>query len=401
MLNFSLMKDGGNMFAWLIHKFIQHKDQIEKDSVRKAYGNLASIVGIVNNIVLCLIKFIAGTLAQSVSITADAINNLSDAGSSVIALVSFRLSSKPADEEHPFGHARYECIASMIVACLILILGVELIKTSFDKIVHPQTVTFHWLSIGILSFSIGIKLWMYFYNKKYGKLIDSSIMQATAADSISDVMATSAVLISSILSPLIHFNLDGYMGVVVACFIIYAGYGIIRDALNEILGQAPKEELVCEIAKRIEGTLGVLGMHDLIVHDYGPRRLFASVHVEVDYRVDILKSHDMIDNMERDFKEKMGLEMVIHMDPIVIDDPLTNELRDFMRSAVKELDQDLSIHDFRIVPGETHTNMIFDVVVPYHVKLKNLDIQRALEAKVARKGKQFYLVITFDRTYTA
>ncbi|MGX8850148.1 cation diffusion facilitator family transporter [Amedibacillus sp. YH-ame10] len=389
------------MFAWLINKFIQHKDRIEKDSVRQAYGNLASIVGIVNNIVLCLIKFIAGTLAQSVSITADAINNLSDAGSSVISLVSFRLSSKPADEEHPFGHARYECIASMIVACLILILGAELIKTSFDKILHPQIVTFHWLSVGILGFSIGIKLWMYFYNKKYGKLIDSSIMQATAADSISDVMATSAVLVSSILSPLIHFNLDGYMGVVVACFIIYAGYGIIRDALNEILGQAPKEELVSEIAKHIEGTPGVLGMHDLIVHDYGPRRLFASVHVEVDYRVDILKSHDMIDNMERDFKENMGLEMVIHMDPIVIDDPETNELRDFMRGAVKELDQDLSIHDFRIVPGETHTNMIFDVVVPYHVKLKNLDIQRALEAKVGRKGKQFYLVITFDRAYTA
>ncbi|MEG0273907.1 MAG: cation diffusion facilitator family transporter [Longicatena sp.] len=389
------------MFAWLIHKFIRHKDQIEKDAVRQAYGNLASIVGIVNNIVLCLIKFVAGTLAQSVSITADAINNLSDAGSSVISLVSFRLSSKPADEEHPFGHARYECIASMIVACLILILGAELIKTSFDKILHPQIVTFHWLSIAILGFSIGIKLWMYFYNKKYGKLIDSSIMQATAADSISDVMATSAVLVSSMLSPLIHFNLDGYMGVVVACFIIYAGYGIIRDALNEILGQAPKEELVSEIAKRIEGTPGVLGMHDLIVHDYGPRRLFASVHVEVDYRVDILKSHDMIDNMERDFKENMGLEMVIHMDPIVIDDPLTNELRDFMRSAVKELDQDLSIHDFRIVPGETHTNMIFDVVVPYHIKLKNLDIQRALEAKVSKKGKQFYLVITFDRAYTA
>ena len=389
------------MFSLLVKKCIQHPEQYEKENVRRAYGNLASIVGIINNVVLCIIKFIAGTLAQSVSITADAINNLSDAGSSLIALASFKLSAKPADEEHPFGHARYECLASMIVACLILFLGLELIKTSITKIFHPEEIVFSWLSIVILTISIGVKLWMYFYNKKYGRLIKSSIMEATAADSISDVSATSAVLLSSIISPLIHFNLDGYMGVVVACFILFAGIAIIKDALNEILGQAPEAELVSEIQRRIECTKGVLGMHDLIVHDYGVNRQFASVHVEVDHREDVLKSHDMIDNLEREFKEEMGLEMVIHMDPIVIDDPLTNELHDYMVHILKDIHSDLSLHDFRIVPGDTHTNMIFDVVVPYHVPLSNQELKKILEEKAATKGKQYYLVITFDRSYTA
>lgn len=389
------------MFSLLVKKFVKHPQQVEKDSVRQAYGNLAAVVGIINNVVLCIVKFIAGTLAQSVSIRADAINNLSDAGSSIITLISFKISSKPADERHPFGHARYECIASMIVACAILFLGVELIKTSISKIIEPQAVVFSWISILILVGSIGVKLWMYAYNKAYGKKINSSIMEATAADSISDVMGTTAVLCSSIFSHVFHVNLDGYMGVIVACFIIYTGYGVIRDALNEILGQAPQGEIVTQIQKKIECTPGALGMHDLIIHDYGPNRLFASVHVEVDHREHVLVSHDMIDNLEREFKDQMGIEMVIHMDPIVIDDPLTNELRDYMRHIIKEIHSDLSMHDFRMVPGETHTNMIFDVVVPYHIDLTNVQIQTALEEKVKEKGKQYYLVITFDRSYTA
>ena len=262
------------MFSLLVNKFIKNPTQVEKDSVRSAYGNLSAIVGIINNVVLCIIKFIAGTIAGSVAIRADAINNLSDAGSSIITLVSFKISSKPADEKHPFGHARYECIASMVVACAILFLGVELIKTSIEKVFQPEAIQFHMISVVILLFSIGIKLWMYMYNKHYGKKINSSIMEATAADSISDVMATSAVLLSTIISPLIGFNLDGYMGVIVACFIMYTGYGVIRNALNEILGQAPEEELVSKIQKKIENAQGVLVMHDLMVHDYGPNRLF-------------------------------------------------------------------------------------------------------------------------------
>ena len=389
------------MINYLAKKMIQDYQDTEKPAVRKAYGNLTSTVGIANNILLFVFKFVAGTLAHSVSITADAVNNLSDAGSSVISLLSFKLSSKPADEKHPFGHARYECIASMIVAVAILLLGFELIRTSFSKILHPEAIAFSWLSVVILLFSISVKLWMYSYNKKYGRLLKSSIMEATAADSISDVMATGAVLLSTLLSPLLHFNLDGYMGVVVAFFILMTGGGIIKSALDELLGQAPDESLVKQIQEKINSYDGVLGMHDLVIHDYGAHRTFASVHVEVDCREDILKSHDMIDNIERDFQENMGLEMVIHMDPFDIDDPLTNELRTLTAEVVREIDEDLSMHDFRIVPGETHTNMIFDVVVPFHIKMSNQQILDKLAQLIEeRKGDHYYLVVTFDRAYT-
>lgn len=388
------------MIGLLAKKIIPNYQNYEDSKVRQAYGNLTSTVGIINNFILFGFKFIAGTIANSVSITADAINNLSDAGSSIISLISFKLSSKPADEKHPFGHARYECIASMIVACLILILGFELVKTSFSKILHPEVIDFSFVSCMILLLSIMVKVWMYVYNKKYGKLLHSSIMEATSADSLSDAMSTLAVLISTIISPIIHFNLDGYVGLIVACLILYAGYGVIRKALDELLGQAPSEELVQKIQEKIMSYDGVLGMHDLMIHDYGAYNTFVSVHVEVDYKVDILKSHDMIDNIEKDFKEDMGIEMVIHMDPINIDDELTNELRTFIKNSVKEIDEALSIHDFRMVTGETHTNLIFDIVVPFQVEYSNQEILDQLKEKLNKKGHKYYLVVTFDRAYT-
>ena len=386
--------------SFLAKKLIKNYKDTGNEAVRRAYGNLTSTVGIINNIILFMFKFLVGTLVRSVSITADAVNNLSDAGSSIISLVSFKLSSKPADEKHPFGHARYECIASMVVATLILILGMELIKSSFNKILHPDVIEFSWISIVVLLCSISIKLWMYTYNRHYGKLLKSSIMEATAADSISDVMATAGVLLSTIISPLIHFNLDGYMGVIVACFIIFAGFGIIKSALDELLGKAPDEELVKQIQKKVNEYPGALGMHDLVIHDYGSHRTFASLHVEVDHRVDVLKSHDMIDNMEKDFKENLGIETVIHMDPIVIDDPLTNELRNFVQKAVKEIDEHLSTHDFRMVHGTTHCNLIFDVVVPFQVKMSNAEILDAIKEKIKAVYPNYYAVVTFDRAYT-
>lgn len=388
------------MIGLLAKKIISNYQNYEDSKVRQAYGNLTSTIGIINNFILFGFKFIAGTIANSVSITADAINNLSDAGSSIISLISFKLSSKPADEKHPFGHARYECIASMIVACLILILGFELVKTSFSKILHPEVIDFSLVSCMILLFSIMVKVWMYVYNKKYGKLLHSSIMEATSADSLSDAMSTLAVLISTTISPIIHFNLDGYVGLIVACLILYAGYGVIRKALDELLGQAPSDELVQKIQEKIMSYDGVLGMHDLMIHDYGAYNTFVSVHVEVDYKVDILKSHDMIDNIEKDFKEDMGIEMVIHMDPINIDDELTNELRTFIKNSVKEIDEALSIHDFRMVTGETHTNLIFDIVVPFQVEYSNQEILDQLKEKLNKKGHKYYLVVTFDRAYT-
>lgn len=390
------------MMKLLAKKFIADYENTDNMEVRRAYGNLTSFVGIINNLLLSGFKFIAGTLANSVSITGDAVNNLSDAGSSIISLISFKLSSKPADEEHPFGHARYECIASMVVACLVLLLGFELIKTSILKIMNPEDIIFHWISIFILIISISIKFWMYSYNKRLGKLLKSSVMEATAADSISDVLATGAVLLSTILSPILHFNLDGYMGVVVACFILHAGAGIIKSALDELLGKAPDEELVRKIQDKIGSYPGVLGMHDLVVHDYGVNRTFASAHVEVDYKEDILKSHDMIDNIERDFKEHMNLEMVIHMDPINIDDPLTNELKAMIKELLPQIHEHLTMHDFRIVNGETHTNMIFDVVVPFDVHLSNQEILDKMTTMVREKrGNSYYFVVTFDRAYTS
>lgn len=387
------------MISFLAKTFIKDYQNTDDENVRHAYGNLTSLVGIVNNIVLFVFKFMVGTLAGSVSITADAVNNLSDAGSSIISLISFRLSSRPADEEHPFGHARYECIASMLVACLILLLGFELIKTSAGKILHPEEVLFSWVSVIVLVVSIGVKLWMYMYNHHYGKVLSSSIMEATAADSISDVMATGAVLLSTILSPILHFNLDGYMGVIVACLIIYAGGGIIKSALDELLGKAPSKELVQSLKDKIYEYDGVLGIHDLIIHDYGVNRLFASVHVEVDYKVDVMKSHDMVDNIERDVKKSMGIELVIHMDPIKRDDPVTNELKEFIKKALKAIHKDLTLHDFRVVSGDTHMNVIFDVVVPYHLKLENNEILQELKKQVDQKYDACYLVVTFDKDY--
>lgn len=387
------------MIGLLAKKYIKDYQNYEAEAVRNAYGSLTSIVGIVNNIVLFGLKFLAGTLAGSVSITADAINNLSDAGSSIISLVSFKLSSMPADEEHPFGHARYECIASMVVACLIMMLGWNLLMDSVDKILHPGEISFSWLSIVILVFSIAIKGWMYLYNHKYGKLVSSSIMEATAADSLSDAMSTSAVLISAIISPLIHFNLDGYMGVVVAVLILIAGTGIVRSALDELLGKAPEIELVQQIQEKIMAYDGVIGMHDLMVHDYGAHKTFASVHVEVDSSVDVMLSHDMIDNIERDFLKDMGIHLVIHMDPVNLNDPLTNELKVICVNFLKQIDENLSLHDFRIVSGNTHTNIIFDILVPFCTNKTNAEILKELNEKMAQLDGVYYLVITFDRAY--
>ena len=371
----------------------------ENSAARNRGITLASIKGIIGNVVLVIFKMIVGLASNSIAIILDAVNNLTDVLSSVLTIVGTKLAAKGADKEHPFGHARYECIASMLVACLILLLGFELIKTSAGKILHPEEVLFSWVSVIVLIVSIGVKLWMYMYNHHYGKVLSSSIMEATAADSISDVMATGAVLLSTILSPILHFNLDGYMGVIVACLIIYAGGGIIKSALDELLGKAPSKELVQSLKDKIYEYDGVLGIHDLIIHDYGVNRLFASVHVEVDYKVDVMKSHDMVDNIERDVKKSMGIELVIHMDPIKRDDPVTNELKEFMKKTLKAIHKDLTLHDFRVVSGDTHMNVIFDVVVPYHLKLENNEILQELKKQVDQKYDACYLVVTFDKDY--
>lgn len=389
------------MMHLLVRLFVKDHDHMEKDSVRKSIGNLTASVGVINNIFLCIFKFIAGTMANSVSITADAINNLSDAGSSIISLISFRLSSRPADAKHPFGHARYECVASLIVAVLILYLGVEMAQQSMDKILHPQESVFSWVAIIVLIASILVKLWMYVYNHAYGTRLQSSLMIATAADSLSDVLGTSAVLVSILLSPILKFNLDGYMGIIVAGFILYTGISLIRSALDDLLGKAPDPQLVEKISERIRRYEGVLGIHDMIVHDYGPNRLFVSVHVEVDYRRDIFESHDMIDNIEKEIKEEMGIETVVHMDPIKVDDELTNELRAMVKAVLEQMDPRLSFHDFRVVPGTTHTNLIFDVVVPFGLSVSDEELMKQITERIHDRRRDCFAVITFDRAYTS
>lgn len=389
------------MMHLLVRLFVKDYEHTEKEEVRKAIGNLTAFVGVISNLFLCLFKFIAGSLAHSVSITADAINNLSDAGSSIISLISFRLSSRPADAKHPFGHARYECLASLLVAVLILFLGVEMGKESISKILHPQQIISSWVALIVLFASILVKLWMFAYNRSYGKRVHSSLMEATAADSLSDALGTTAVFASTLLSPILHFNLDGYMGIIVAGFILYTGISLIRSALDDLLGKAPDPQLVDQIVDRIRKYDGVLGIHDMIVHDYGPNRLFVSVHVEVDCRKDIFESHDMIDNIEKEIKEEMGIETVVHMDPIKVDDALTNELRQLVRQVLDEVDPRLSFHDFRVVPGTTHTNLIFDVVVPFGLGCGDEELMKKITEHIHAYRTDCFAVITFDRAYTS
>lgn len=389
------------MMHFLISHFIADYQDIQNPKVREKYGNLTSVVGILCNILLCVGKFIVAAIVNSVSISADAINNLSDAGSSLISLISFKLSNRPADEKHPFGHARYEYIASMLVAVLILFLGIELVNSSLDKILNPEEITFSIIPVVILIVSILIKFWMFSYNRHYGKRLNSTVMEATAADSISDCLATGAVLASTCISPLIHFNLDGYMGIAVAFFIILTGAKIVKETLDILLGSSPSQEDVKNIIQLIREHEGVLGIHDLMIHDYGAQRRFGSVHVEVSGNEDIFVSHDMIDNIEREIQDRLGVQMVIHMDPIDTDDEETNEMREYVKKMIVTVHPLLSIHDFRMVRGNTHTNLIFDCLVPYQVPLSNAEILEAIKNNVAQLEKTYYVVVTFDRAYTS
>ncbi|MEG0943720.1 MAG: cation diffusion facilitator family transporter [Angelakisella sp.] len=385
----------------LIKTFVKDYENTKNMVVRQGYGRLGSLVGIVVNLLLFAGKFTVGTLFGSVAITADGVNNLSDAGSSVVSLISFRLAGKPADREHPYGHARIEYLAAMIVACLILVLGVELGKSSFEKILNPEAITFSMLMVGVLVFSIGAKLWLFFFNRNLGKRIDSEVMRATAADSLSDVMATTAVLISTLLSPILGYPLDGWMGVAVSAFILLSGINIIRDAMNKLLGDAPTQELVESIERFVVAYDGILGVHDLMVHSYGPGRCFASLHAEVSSREDILKSHDLIDNIERDILRREGVHLVLHLDPIVTDNAEMSAMREQVTQLLHSIDPGLTMHDFRAVLGETHNNLIFDVVVPYTLKQSNLELQDRIDIGLSERLPGCYGVITFDRTYTS
>ncbi len=384
----------------LCRLFVKNAEKTADPQVRRAYGTLASTVGILLNLVLFAAKFAVGLLFGSVSIVGDSINSLSDAGSQIISLVTFRISVKPADRKHPFGHARIEYVSSMIVSFLILLIGFELLKESVTKILSPTLPERSWIAVAVLAGSILTKLWMGIFNRRLAKRIDSSVMRATAADSFSDALSTSAVLLSTLilfLFPSITINLDAYMGVIVAIMIVIAGAKILNETKNSILGEAPSDEIVALITEVVNATPGALGIHDLVVHNYGPGHVIAALHVEVDGAIDIFETHDMIDNIEQILRQEHHIEATIHMDPIVTDDEKIASLRARTAEAILDIDPSLRLHDFRFVPGLTHTNLIFDVVVPFEVSMSDDEVQSAVSQTVAQIDPSYFAVVKIDR----
>lgn len=388
------------MTEFLSRIFVKDYRNTADPKVRRAYGTMVSVMGVVLNLILFAGKFTVGTLFGSVSITADAINNLSDAGSQIISFLSFRISAKPADREHPYGHARIEYVASMIVSFLILLIGVELFKESIQKIIQPDPPEKSWVAVGVLLGSILVKLWMAYYNKTIGGKIDSAVMRATAADSLSDVLSTGAVLLATLimlLFPDLNLNLDAYMGVIVAILILIAGIKILNETKNSILGEAPSEELVQSILDMTKQYPEVLGIHDLDVHNYGPGHVLASLHVEVDGKSDIFEVHDVIDLIEQRLRQDCGISATIHMDPIVTDDERINDLRAKVKALVTGIDERMDIHDFRFVAGNTHTNLIFDVSVPFESKMTAEEIRNLVSQKVKELDPTYFAVLQIDR----
>lgn len=383
---------------FLVRRFIKNYQDTKNANVRTSVGKLSGIVGILNNLFLFVIKFLIGTIVHSVSIQADGVNNLTDAGSNIISILSFHLSNKPADKDHPFGHERTETIASLFVGILILVLGFETAKESISKVIHPGSIDFRIASVIILLISIMVKFWMYAYNKKLSKTYDSSLLEATALDSISDVCGTTAVLVSTLLSPVLHFNLDGYMGIVVSGIILYGAYGLLRDMINSLIGEAPDPELVHNIVDMIMAHPVILGVHDMMLHNYGPNKIFASAHVEVDSSKDIFEMHDHIDNIEREVKKNMNIDLVLHMDPVKVNDPETELYRAKVVEAIHQIDPKWRFHDFRIVSGPTHANLVFDLVIPFEEKYTQEEIEEML-LKHIESDKKIYLVLTIDHPY--
>ena len=385
------------MTQLLLRLFVRNYTDTGSPEVRTACGWLAGWVGIVVNVLLFLGKLIAGALTGSVSITADAVNNLSDASGSVVTLLGFRLAAKPADDEHPYGHDRAEYLAGLAVAALILLIGVELVKTSIKKIIAPTEVAFSAAAAAVLLVSIVCKLYLALFDRKLGKMIQSPALEAAAADSRNDVISTAAVLAAAVISRVSGVQVDGWAGLAVALFILWSGVGIAKDTIDPLLGRAPDEQLVHTIANEIRGyDARVLGIHDLMVHDYGPGRRFASVHVELDAREDVLAAHELIDSIERDVKKKLRIELVIHYDPIVTDDQELTEMRARVETVIHTIDDRLSLHDFRMVRGVEHSNLIFDLVIPWDMRGREAELKRRINEQLQSGCQSYHAVITFD-----
>ena len=369
-------------------------------ALRKEYGILCGAVGIALNVLLFAGKFFAGTLSGSIAITADAFNNLSDAGSSFVTLLGFQLAGQKPDSDHPFGHGRIEYLSGLAVSMLILLMGFELAKSSLDKILHPAPVDSSWLVIAILCVSIAVKLYMSFYNRSLGKKLNAPAMLATAADSLSDSVATTAVLIATLVGRFSGLMIDGWCGILVAAFILWSGFNAAKDTINPLLGTPPTHEFVDQIKHLVMAHPAIIGIHDLIVHDYGPGRVMISLHAEVSASENVLELHDEIDNVESELREKLGCEAVIHMDPIVTDDGVTGKTRERVAALVHCIDDTINIHDFRMVAGPSHTNVIFDAVVPYGFRLTDSEVEEKIKTAVRTLDGNYFAVVKVERSYT-
>ena len=381
----------------ILRIFVRDHKNTEDPAVRDKCGRVAGAVGIVTNFLLFLMKIIVGTVFHSVSVTADAVNNLTDSGSSVVTLIGFKMASKPADEKHPFGHARIEYLSGVIVSFIVIFLGLQLGMSSIEKILTPEDNALTPVALVVLVISILAKLWQCLFYRKVGRMIKSESVEATSKDSRNDVIATSVVLLGAVITMLTGVNLDGYMGAAVALFILFSGVQLTISTADPLLGQAPEGELVQTITEKMLSYPGIIGMHDLAVHNYGVGRCFASAHCEVDAKNDILVSHDLIDNIERDFSRDLGIHMVIHLDPVIVGDARTDALHRKVQSLVTALYPTVTIHDFRVIWGVTHSNIVFDAAVPFAVKDSDAVITQKLGAEIQKLDPDYRTVVTIDR----
>lgn len=390
------------MTDFLVHKFVRNYEQTEDVQVRTSYGVLSSIVGIFCNVLLFAAKFLIGALMHSISVMADGFNNLSDAASSIISFVGVKMAEKPADEEHPFGHGRIEYIAALVVAFLVIEVGFSFLKSSIGKLKNPEEITFELVPFLILVLSIGVKLWLAYFNRKLGKKIDSKVMLATAADSMGDVITTSATILSILVCTFTGFNIDAIAGLVVSLIVMWAGVGIAKDTLEPLIGQAADPELAAKIKQEVESYEGIAGTHDLIVHNYGPNRSMASIHAEVPRDIDIEASHEIIDRIEREVSKKLGIFLVIHMDPVEVRDERVLAVKETLEKVVKDLDPETTFHDFRMVWGEKRINLIFDVLVPFsYDKEKQKNLEKQIARCMSEVDSRYQCVITVEKSFVA
>ena len=385
------------MITLLSNIFIKDKDQYQNPNTRSAYGKLCGGFGIFLNICLFVGKLIAGLLSNSIAIIADAVNNLSDAASSAITLIGFKISEQKPDKDHPYGHGRVEYISGLLISIAIVFMGFELIKSSIEKIIHPQEIACDMITVAILVASILVKIYMFSYNRSIGKKIESVVMSATATDSLSDTIATFVVLLSTLIYQFTGLNIDAYCGVLVGLFILYSGCNAAKETISPLLGQPPKPEFVDQIKDLVMSHEEILGIHDMIVHDYGPGRIMASLHAEVDSKGNIMEIHDLIDRIENEIQEQCNCQAVIHMDPILVNDPYTDELKEIVRKIIDELDPNIHFHDFRVVKGPTHTNIIFDILLPFDYQYKDEYVVDFIRNKLSALEGNFNGVINIDK----